>query len=125
LSCCVEGWSRRFGSAGRLQPDFHGSIAPNPTNLQTTIEFDIADPVRAEVAVYDISGRLIDIIYSATGTTGAQRAVWNGFDRHGSPVSSGVYYIRLKVGNATDVPKVVLLKWTGSFVGLLRAAKPV
>jgi len=86
------------------------SIAPNPMNPQATIQFDLADPARAEVAVYDISGRLIQTLYSAAGTIGTQRVVWDGMDQNGSPAASGVYYVRLKAGNVADVSKVVLLK---------------
>jgi len=41
---------------------------------------------------------------------GRHMIVWNGRDRHGNRVSSGVYYARLRVGRQTQTRSMLLLK---------------
>jgi hypothetical protein len=36
--------------------------------------------------------------------------VWNGYDRNGREVSSGVYFYRMKAGSYEETRKLVLLR---------------
>jgi len=83
---------------------------PNPFNPSTTIAFFLPKESEVELKVYDTSGR--EIITLADGTMGAgkHRAEWNGTNRAGAAVSSGIYYYRLSTGRERITRKLVLMR---------------
>jgi len=83
---------------------------PNPFNPTTTISFQLStgSTENTKIGIYNIKGQKIkefDVILS--GVEGS--IIWNGTDRSGKPVSSGIYYYKLNVANS-PVQKMVLLK---------------
>lgn len=88
------------------------SIQPNPCknrvyiNLETgQYEVDIMD-----LTVYDAVGKMIKTFsiqktYSSTPSV----LIWDGTDLNGKKVKSGVYFIRLLVGNNIYTEKVILI----------------
>jgi hypothetical protein len=83
---------------------------PNPFNMETTISFSIPSGKNGELAIYDISGRLVRNLHLRGSASGTQRIIWDGHDSIGQEVKSGVYFYRLKVGDKTLSNKMVLLK---------------
>jgi hypothetical protein len=65
-------------------------------------------PVR--LAVYDIAGRRRSTLLDRELPRGVTRLTWDGRDRSGLPVASGVYFFRLTCAVGTRVSKVVLLR---------------
>jgi hypothetical protein len=84
---------------------------PNPFNPTTSIHYELASPGRVEIRVYDVQGRLVVATDRGHQPTGAFAWDWNGRNRTGAVVASGVYYV---VMNVDDRPigtrKVVMLK---------------
>ena len=68
---------------------------PNPFNPSTSIQFslDVDQPV--QLAVYDVTGRLVRTLVSETRSAGEHTVLWNGMDNRDNPVPSGVYLYRL------------------------------
>jgi len=62
-----------------------------------------------QLAVYDISGRLVRTLIKRKESAGVHTVLWNGRDDQGCPMSSGVYLFCLKSGDFQSVSKVVLL----------------
>jgi hypothetical protein len=93
--------SRRFGLDGAY---------PNPFNPQTTIAYAIPEPGIVTLKIYDVQGRLVRTIVYGEQPAGEHRAVWRGRDKNGSPVASGIYFVRLEFGSNMQIRKVVLLK---------------
>jgi hypothetical protein len=83
---------------------------PNPFNPATTIFYSL--PVRAEVRldVFDLSGRHIAGLVEGVHGPGECRAVWNGMNDDGEPVSSGLYFYRLLTGKERLTRKMILLR---------------
>ena len=86
---------------------------PNPFNARTVLPFDLPAalhgvPVR--LAIYDARGALLRILVEAALPAGPYRIGWDGADRQGRPLASGVYYCRLNAGSQRDMQPVVLLK---------------
>lgn len=84
---------------------------PNPFNGKTQIPFSLKNKSAISLKIYTILGRevttLIDIqIYSP----GQHSVGWNGRDRNGKEVSSGVYYYVLSDGSQTSSGKMLLIK---------------
>ncbi|HHJ53061.1 MAG TPA: T9SS type A sorting domain-containing protein [Caldithrix abyssi] len=70
------------------------SYADNPV---TTIKYRLAAPARVELAIYDIRGRLIKNVARSGKASGTHSVHWDGTDRFGAKVASGIYFYRLKI----------------------------
>jgi uncharacterized delta-60 repeat protein len=84
-------------------------ISPNPFRAQTTIEYVVRVPGRANVRVYDLRGRAVRNLSSAA-QVGPQRVVWDGCDDQGRRLASGVYYCRIDANAITTTKRVMLVK---------------
>jgi hypothetical protein len=73
-----------------------GTPVPNPFNPGTTIELQVDRPRPVFVGIYDVRGRLVRALVDRVEQPGIRSIVWDGLDRNGSPVSSGVYFARLR-----------------------------
>jgi hypothetical protein len=85
--------------------------SPNPFNPLTRISFAVPeDAGLTRLDVFDISGRLVKTLVYGDGISGRLDATWDGTDSYGQRVSSGTYFYRLSVDDATVTRKMVLLK---------------
>ncbi len=79
---------------------------PNPFNPSTNIAFTLNRAERVELAIYDLMGRQITSLCNGSLLPGEHRLSW-----HPDPaVSSGTYFVTLKVGNNKDVRQLIYLK---------------
>jgi immune inhibitor A len=87
------------------------SARPNPFNPSTAIRFssDGTAP-RAVLSIFDVAGRLVRTLERETPSAGFYEAVWDGKDKSGRPVASGVYVCRLSGDAERRGLKLVMLK---------------
>ena len=86
-------------------------IHPNPFNPTTTISFSIQEESEVNLSVYNIKGQKIKTLVHNELNKGNHSIIWNGDDKSGKPVSSGIYYYKLNVNGKTEaVKKCLLLK---------------
>jgi len=89
---------------------------PNPFNPTTTISFTAINAKDAKVEIFNIKGQLIATLSDpsmkdSTEERQTHSVTWNGDDKFGNPVSSGIYYYKLNVnGKTAAVKKCILLK---------------
>jgi hypothetical protein len=85
---------------------------PNPFNPTTRIEYVIPKGAVEGVTltIHDITGARVRTLFDGSKAPGAYEAEWDGKDAHGNPVSSGVYFCRLRTGQTALTKKMVLLK---------------
>ncbi|MDD3642748.1 MAG: FlgD immunoglobulin-like domain containing protein [Candidatus Krumholzibacteria bacterium] len=83
---------------------------PNPFNPSTAISFTLSGGGEHELAVYDVSGRLVKVLSSGSLPGGAYTVRWNGTNARGSAVASGVYFYRLIAPECIETRKMVLMK---------------
>jgi hypothetical protein len=83
---------------------------PNPFNPETTIRFDLPRAMSVRLAVYDVQGREVARIADGSLPAGTHAVKWDGLDRGGHRVASGVYWYRLEAGEISLSRKMVLLK---------------
>jgi len=78
---------------------------PNPFNPTTTISYtlDSAQPVR--LAVYDVTGRLIQVLVDGQQAAGVTQVRFNGAN-----LASGIYIYRLETPSATLTQRMTLIK---------------
>jgi hypothetical protein len=92
-----------------------GTPHPNPVpgGDVTRIDFRApavlgAESVRAEMMVYDVTGRSVRGLFRGLMTPGQIRtAHWNGRDRFGELVGNGIYFVRLQIADRPAVTRKV------------------
>jgi len=84
--------------------------APNPFANGTVIRFAVPSRMRTRIAVYDVQGREVNVLTDAIMDPGKHQVQWDGKDRHGRQVSSGIYFYRFVTPNAVMHKKMVMLK---------------
>ncbi len=84
---------------------------PNPFNPTTTINLDLAESGKIELAIYNIKGQKVKTLLDAYSTKGHFEIIWKGVDDNKKKVASGNYFIKLKMnGEEKAVSKCTLLK---------------
>ncbi|NQV37676.1 MAG: T9SS type A sorting domain-containing protein [Candidatus Marinimicrobia bacterium] len=83
---------------------------PNPFNPETTIQFSIPADEKIHLAVYDIQGRLVNVLVDGNMSPGKHSVKWNGTNTNGHPVASGMYIYKLKTSENISINKMVLMK---------------
>ncbi|MDP8237582.1 MAG: right-handed parallel beta-helix repeat-containing protein [Candidatus Hatepunaea meridiana] len=90
-------------------------IYPNPFNSSTEISYSIPQSGEVSLRIYDIKGRLVKELVSGMQQAGANRVTWNGLDRSGLEVASGIYLYNISIeydaGNTENiVNRMVLIR---------------
>jgi hypothetical protein len=83
---------------------------PNPFNPTTTISFDLAQPGKVKLCVYNVKGQLVKTLINGQYIPGKHRIVWDGRDNSNRGVASGVYFYRLQTKGYTQTRKMLMLK---------------
>ncbi len=64
---------------------------------------------KATMDIYDLQGRLVKSVFDGIASEGENEGVWDGKDRSGRRVASGVYFYRLRALDQTFVKKLVVI----------------
>lgn len=85
---------------------------PNPFNPSTTISFNLTslNVKTATIEIYDMKGQKVKTLTVPAAQNHIFSVVWDGTDNNNAPVSSGVYFYKLKAGNIEQTEKMILLK---------------
>ncbi|MCK5050929.1 MAG: T9SS type A sorting domain-containing protein [Candidatus Cloacimonetes bacterium] len=84
---------------------------PNPFNPSTTISFDVAHASSfVNLEIFNMKGQKVKQLVKDQLSVGQHQVIWNGTDDSGSPVSSGIYFYKLKSGVYTSTKKMILMK---------------
>ncbi len=95
-------------------PLIAASSYPNPFNPDTEIRVGVPSELVAggapvSVRIYSVTGALVKELYSGRAT-GDFVVRWDGTDRNGSAVASATYYAAVRVGDARETVRLLLLK---------------
>lgn len=85
-------------------------VSPNPFNPLTKISFTVPAAGEYSVDVYDISGRLVRAMEGRATAAGPVEVQWDGTDRSGAAVGSGVYLMRVSAGDLREVRRATLVR---------------
>ena len=83
---------------------------PNPFNPSTEIAFSLPARTKVKLEIYNILGQKIVELAEGELPAGSHQVKWDGVDSNGRPVSSGVYFYRLKTDEYEASKKMILLK---------------
>jgi len=84
--------------------------APNPFRDRTTIQYVLPEATEVEIAVYDLLGRRLRTLVDDRQPNGAHTVRWNGTGSNGASLASGMYFVRMQMGDVQQVHKVVHLR---------------
>ena len=83
---------------------------PNPFNPITTIQYELPNYSNVRVTLFDITGSTIKEINFGEMAPGRYAYVWDGTNKIGNLVSTGVYFFQINAGSNTAIKKMLLLK---------------
>ena len=83
---------------------------PNPFNPETEIRFALTRDTHVVISIYNMLGQQIGTLIDTQYAAGFHSVRWDGKDRNGSPVSSGVYLYQIQAGEFSQVRKMSLIR---------------
>ena len=83
---------------------------PNPFTSLTNIKYSIRKPGSVELNVYNIVGQLVKTLVNESQKAGNYSVTWNSRDDKSRVLSSGIYFVRLKVSDFSQTRKLLLLR---------------
>ncbi len=93
----------------QLLPSF-----PNPFDTKkydkTTFNFELHEPTRVKLQIFDVLGNLVVTLINGERQAGTQKISWNGYDRQGLPVRTGIYFYRLQTASETINRKLIVYR---------------
>jgi len=124
-------WTEGTPRVQSLNPEFQGGVialdsrtpgvslptefgmsqnVPNPFNPTTKVSFALPVASKVNLAVYNVLGQHVTTLVDAFMPAGYQETIWDGTDKDGHTVASGVYFYKLRAGDFTDTKKMLMLK---------------
>ena len=83
-----------------------GGVFPNPVTENASIGFSVPGSGRVEIAVYDVSGRIVETIMDGSVEAGSHSLQWTP----GGGIASGVYFIRLTAEGGTITRQAMVIR---------------
>ncbi|MDE0013504.1 MAG: Ig-like domain-containing protein [Candidatus Poribacteria bacterium] len=88
---------------------------PNPFNPETWLPYELAADSSVEIFIYDARGGLVRHLKLGHQSAGyyvakSRAAYWDGRNKHGERVASGIYFYQLRAGDISRLRKMVILK---------------
>ena len=83
---------------------------PNPFNPETTISYDLKEPAKVQLNVYNLKGQLVRTLVNSEQTAGRHNVVFTARDERGNKLSSGLYFYRLRAGDYIKTRKMMLME---------------
>ena len=83
---------------------------PNPFNPETWIPYRLFESTDVQIAIYSQTGALIRDFNLGHQAHGEKTLYWDGKNRDGEPVASGIYFYQFRAGATESVRKMWLMK---------------
>ena len=89
------------------QPNDFGLLScyPNPFNSTAAITYELPSRQRVSISVYDVLGRQVGILVDGDVHAGRHQVMWDAGE-----LPSGIYFVRMNVGEYRQTRKIMLLK---------------
>lgn len=105
ITSVAENPSRGLPQVFAVQQNF-----PNPFNPTTKIVYDLPQPERVIIRIFDVLGREVATLFDGLQLAGTHTLLWQGKDAAGRRASTGIYLLRVEAGEEVAVRKMLLAK---------------
>ncbi|MBU1355554.1 MAG: T9SS type A sorting domain-containing protein [Candidatus Edwardsbacteria bacterium] len=122
-SLFIDPWPPKDGdlSDSDAKPWCSITTFPNPTSDRSTLKYLITSPAgslprqlsisyNCRMDVYNVTGQLVNTLFSGNLAEGEHSLEWNGRDRAGQKVPSGIYFAKLTSGTASAMAKIMVVR---------------
>ncbi len=99
-------------NAGNIIPlvtELRGNF-PNPFNPDTKIAFSLNKQSHVQITIFNIKGQLVKTLIDEERDANNYTVIWNGTDNSSKPISSGVYFYKMKAADYTATRKMIMMK---------------
>ncbi len=83
---------------------------PNPFNMATELVYHLPESRHVTLTVFDIIGRVVNMLVDENLDAGTHHVVWNGLDSDGVELASGIYFAVLHSRGQRQRVKMVMIK---------------
>ncbi len=83
---------------------------PNPFNPDTEIAFALPEPSEVKIVIFNTAGQFIRTLTSRHYSPGTHQVIWNGRDKEGVSLASGLYFYVLRADDRIYKKKMLLIK---------------
>jgi hypothetical protein len=84
---------------------------PNPFSDRATIRFSLASAGQVDLAIYDVSGRLVKNLARGVMEAGENTVVWDGTNNSGNRVGGGIFWMQMSTHDGyTSCKKMIALR---------------
>ena len=83
---------------------------PNPFSEATIIRYSLGRPLAVNLVVYDAVGRAVQVLATGELPEGHYVTRWDGTDRAGEQLKTGIYFCKLFAGRFRQTQRMVLLR---------------
>ena len=90
-------------------------VAINPPGIFTSgsdamIEYSLPEAGFARLTIYDVAGRVVTTLVDESSAAGTFSVSWDGRDRNGDKVASGVYFANLETSREMVTGKIMVVR---------------
>ena len=87
-----------------------GQNYPNPFNPATVINYSMERKGKIDISIFNVLGQHVKTLVNGEVDAGTHQVVWDGTDRNGAPVASGVYFYKMITDKFVDTRKMALMR---------------
>ncbi len=87
-----------------------GNTFPNPFKSRVSFDVSVKNPERFSASVYNLKGQRVRTLRNSILNSGTHRIEWDAKNDNGTVEASGLYFVRIKIGDREYTRKAVLLK---------------
>ncbi len=92
------------------KPEITLSAYPNPFNPNVNLAINLPEAQDCTVNIYNLRGQRVNTLHKGILGAGPQKLTWDGKDRNGRGVASGMYFVRVKTPIHSRSIKIMLMK---------------
>jgi len=85
-------------------------ILPNPSRGPVRVSFQVHRPGPVRVDVFDVAGRLVEVLFEGVTGPDARTVGWDGSDARGRRVPSGVYLVRVSGSDGDLLQRMTVVR---------------
>ncbi|MBC8182782.1 class II glutamine amidotransferase [candidate division KSB1 bacterium] len=83
---------------------------PNPFNSETVISYRVPKSSQVKIEVFNQLGQKVCTLLDKIKPAGIHKLKWNGLNKSGDKVVSGVYYYKMRAGDYSAIKKIVYIR---------------